>query len=354
MSQRWKENVRKVIPYVPGEQPKRGDIIKLNTNENPYPPSPKVAEALKNIDPGKLRLYPDPESFALVETLSNYYRLGQDQIFVGNGSDEVLALAFLTFFNSEKEILFPNISYSFYPVYGDLYNIKYRKIPLKENFEINKKDYFTQNGGIIIANPNAPTSIALPLKDVEEIIKANRDVVVIVDEAYVDFGAVSAVDLIHQYDNLLIVQTYSKSWALAGLRLGVALGSKELISCLKAVKNSFNSYPVDYIAERLAIAAVEDEEYFKEIRDKVMSTRDAVTDTLRELGFVVPDSKANFLFVTHPELSAKELFEFLKENNIFVRYFNAPLIDNHLRISIGTDEEMAELIKFIKIYMENK
>lgn len=354
MSQRWKENVRKVIPYVPGEQPKRGDIIKLNTNENPYPPSPKVAEALKNIDPGKLRLYPDPESFALVETLSNNYRLGQDQIFVGNGSDEVLALAFLTFFNSEKEILFPNISYSFYPVYGDLYNIKYRKIPLKENFEINKKDYFTQNGGIIIANPNAPTSIALPIKDVEEIIKVNRDVVVIVDEAYVDFGAVSAVDLIHQYDNLLIVQTYSKSWALAGLRLGVALGSKELISCLKAVKNSFNSYPVDYIAERLAIAAVEDEEYFKEIRDKVMSTRDAVTDTLRELGFIVPDSKANFLFVTHPELSAKELFEFLKENNIFVRYFNAPLIDNHLRISIGTDEEMAELIKFIKIYMENK
>lgn len=352
MSQAWSDKIRKVKPYVPGEQPKIVNVIKLNTNENPYPPSPKVAEALKNIDISRLRLYPDPEAAQLTQTLSEYYGLESGQIFVGNGSDEVLALAFLTYFNSDKEILFPNISYSFYPVYGDLYNIKYRKVPLKDNFEINKDDYLVPNGGIVFANPNAPTSIALSLSEIEDILRANRDVVVVVDEAYVDFGAESAIGLINKYDNLVIIQTYSKARALAGLRLGVALGSEELISHLKAVKNSFNSYPIDYIAQVLATEAIKDVDYFEEIRDKVINTRERVIAELRELGFIVADSKANFVFVTHEELSAKDLFEFLKENKIFVRYFNSPIIDNHLRISIGTDEEMDELLKFIRIYMQ--
>ncbi|GIM29607.1 histidinol-phosphate aminotransferase [Clostridium polyendosporum] len=352
MSKAWIDKIRKVTPYVPGDQPKVTNIIKLNTNENPYPPSPRVAEALKNIDTNRLRLYPDPEATELTQALADYYGLGSDQVFVGNGSDEVLALAFLTYFNSDKEILFPNISYSFYPVYGDLYGIKYRKVPLNDNFEINKNDYMVTNGGIIFPNPNAPTSIEAPLEVVEDIVKANRDVVVIIDEAYVDFGAQSAVELINKYDNLVVVHTYSKSRALAGLRLGVALGSKEIISHLKAVKNSFNSYPIDYIAQTLATAAIKDVDYFKEITNKVINTRDYVTTELKKLGFVVPDSKANFLFVTHPQLSAKDLFEFLKENKIFVRYFNSPLIDNHLRITIGTDEEMGELLKFIKTYLE--
>ncbi len=351
MSEGWKSHSRKVTPYVPGEQPKSQNLIKLNTNENPYPPSPKVEACLRNIDVSRLRLYPDPQATELTAALSNYYGVECEQVFVGNGSDEVLALAFLAFFNGDKEILFPNITYSFYDVYAELYDIKHRKVPLNEQFEIDINAYKVENGGIIFSNPNAPTSIAISVEQIEDILKANRDVVVIVDEAYVDFGAESAVDLIHQYHNLLVIHTYSKSRALAGLRLGVAIGSKELIAHLEAVKNSFNSYPIDMIAQELATVAIQDVEYFKRITSKVIQTRTYVMTELRKLGFTVADSKTNFVFVTHPTLLAKDLFEFLKTYQIYVRYFDKPFIDNHLRISIGTDEEMDQLLKHIRMYM---
>lgn len=354
MSSTWSDKIRKVTPYVPGEQPKDTNIIKLNTNENPYPPSPEVAKELKNINVDRLRLYPDPESFELASTIADCYGLDTSEVFVGNGSDEVLALSFLTFFNSDKEILFPNISYSFYQVYADLYGIKYRKIPLDENFKVNKEDYMIPNGGIVIANPNAPTSIAMSLDAIEDIIKANRYSVVIIDEAYVDFGADSAVKLINKYDNLLVVHTFSKSRSLAGIRLGYALGSKELITYLKGIKNSFNSYPIDYISQVLATAAMKDIAYYKKVNDKVIKTREYLSAELKKSGFFVSDSSTNFLFVTHPILSARSLFEYLKENNIYVRYFNSPLIDNHLRITIGTDEEIDVLLKFITYFMELK
>jgi histidinol-phosphate aminotransferase len=354
MNQLWQDKIRKVIPYVPGDQPKVTNLIKLNTNENPYPPSPKVLEALRNFDVEKLRLYPELEPTGFLEALSDYYGIRKEQIFIGNGSDEVLALAFLTYFNSEQPLLFPNITYSFYPVYAELYDIKYKRIPLDENFEINPGDYKVPNGGIIFANPNAPTSIGAPLATVEDIIQANQDVVVIIDEAYVDFGGESAVELINKYDNVLVIQTFSKSRALAGLRMGLALGSKELIQHLENVKNSFNSYPIDSIAKVLAEAAIKDVDYFKEITEKVIKTREFVISELRGMGFVLPDSKANFVFVSHPEISAKALYEFLKEHNIFVRYFSSPLIDNHLRITIGTDEEMNILLKHIRLFLDKR
>jgi histidinol-phosphate aminotransferase len=353
MEKLWRDKLRKIAPYVPGDQPKVENMIKINTNENAYPPSPKLKEALSTIDPDKLKLYPDPWSDELVSALADYHHLDKDQIFVGNGSDEVLALAFLTFFNSDKEVLFPDIGYSFYPVYGNLYNIKYRQVPVDENFKLIKEDYLVPNGGIIFANPNAPTSIDVGLDFIEDILKANRDVIVIIDEAYVDFGAESAVKLIERYDNLLVIQTYSKFLALAGIRLGVALGSKELIDALKAVKDSFNSYPIDTIAQTLATAAIKDVAYSKDSARKIINTRDYVTNELRNLGFILPDSKTNFLFVTHPELSMKELFEALKQENIFVRYFNSPRISNHLRITIGTDKEMEVVLGFIRNYVQS-
>ncbi len=349
----WRDKLRKIDPYTPGDQPKVKNMIKINTNENAYPPSPKVKEALRNIDADQLKLYPDPASSALVSALAEYHGLSTDQVFVGNGSDEVLALAFLTFFNSDKEILFPDITYSFYPVYGNLYNIKYRQVPVDENFRLVKEDYMVPNGGIIFANPNAPTSIDVGLAFIEDILKANPDVIVIIDEAYVDFGGESAVQLIDRYDNLVVIQTYSKFLALAGIRLGVALGNKELIDALKAVKNSFNSYPVDMIAGTLATAAIKDVSYSKESARKIIKTREYFTKALRDLGFILPDSKTNFVFVTHPTLSMKDLFEALKKENIFVRYFNSPRISNHLRITIGTDQEMEVVLNFIKNYMQS-
>ena len=344
---RLEENIRKVTPYVPGEQP-QNKVIKLNTNENPYPPSPEVDRVLGEVDSGDFRLYPDPSCSILVKALADCYGVGEDQIFVGVGSDDVLAMCFLTFFNSGKPILFPDITYSFYPVWCSLIKIPYKTIPVDENFEIHAEDYYTENGGIIIPNPNAPTSICKPLDFVINIVEHNPDSVVIIDEAYVDFGGESAVELTKKYENLLVTQTFSKSRSLAGMRIGFAIGSEELIATLETVKNSYNSYVMDSIALEVGTASVNDEEYFKECVNKVIATRERVRDELIALGFDVKKSATNFLFATHKEYSAKEIFEYLKTKKIFIRYFNVPRIDNYLRISIGRDEEMDKMIAAMK------
>lgn len=346
----WEKYVRRVEPYVPGEQPKSRRVIKLNTNECPYPPSPKVKRALRKIDNRKLRLYPDPQAEELVEALAKYHDVKNEQVFVGIGSDDVLAMAFLTFFNSKKPILFPDITYSFYDVWADLYKIPYETIALNDKFEINTKDYERENGGIVIANPNAPTGLMTPVSEIEKIIKANKDVVVIVDEAYVDFGGESCVPLVDKYDNLLVVQTFSKSRAMAGMRIGFAIGSKKLIKYMLDAKFSFNSYTMNLPALELGVASVKDDKYFKATVQKVVQTREWTKVQLKELGFSFPDSKTNFIFAKHREVSAKELFEMLKKEKIYVRYFNKPRIDNYLRISIGTDAEMQKLIECLANY----
>lgn len=348
----WEENVRKVVPYVPGEQPKVQNLIKLNTNENPYPPSPKVAEALKAIDVDCMRLYPDPAASVLVKGIADFYQLQEDQVFVGVGSDDVLAMIFMTFFNSKKPILFPDITYSFYDVWADMLRIPYETVPLTDDFTIRKEDYFRENGGIIFPNPNAPTGVELGMQDVEAIIKANPDVIVVVDEAYVDFGAASALPLIEKYDNLLVVQTFSKSRGMAGMRIGYAMGNPVLIKYLNDVKYSFNSYTMNRPALELGKASLGDPAYFQECCRKIMATRERVKKELSGLGFSFGDSMANFLFVTHERISARELFEALKIKKIFVRYFNKPRIDNYLRITIGTDEEMDQLLAFLKKYIQ--
>ena len=344
----WEKYVRRVEPYVPGEQPKSKRVIKLNTNECPYPPSPKVRKALRKMDSRKFRLYPDPQAESLVETLADYYDVKKEQVFVGVGSDDVLAMAFLTFFNSKKPVLFPDITYSFYDVWADLYKIPYETIPLKEDFTINTEDYDRECGGIVIANPNAPTGLMTGVAEIEKILRANKDVVVIVDEAYVDFGAESCVPLVDKYDNLLVVQTFSKSRAMAGMRIGFAIGSKKLIKYLLDAKFSFNSYTMNMPSLELGTACVKDDKYFKETVQKVIKTREWTKAQLTELGFTFPDSKTNFIFATHKEISAKEIFEMLKKEKIYVRYFNKPRIDNYLRISIGTDEEMQKLVECLK------
>lgn len=344
----WEKYVRRVEPYVPGEQPKSKRVIKLNTNECPYPPSPKVRKALRKMDSRKLRLYPDPQAEMLVETLADYYDVKKEQVFVGVGSDDVLAMAFLTFFNSKKPVLFPDITYSFYDVWADLYKIPYETIPLKEDFTINTEDYDRECGGIVIANPNAPTGLMTGVAEIEKILRANKDVVVIVDEAYVDFGAESCVPLVDKYDNLLVVQTFSKSRAMAGMRIGFAIGSKKLIKYLLDAKFSFNSYTMNMPSLELGTACVKDDKYFKETVQKVIKTREWTKAQLTELGFTFPDSKTNFIFATHKEIPAKEIFEMLKKEKIYVRYFNKPRIDNYLRISIGTDEEMQKLVECLK------
>lgn len=350
----WEKYVRRVEPYVPGEQPKSRRMIKLNTNECPYPPSPKVKRALCKLDNRKLRLYPDPQAEELVETLAKYHDVKKEQVFVGVGSDDVLAMAFLTFFNSKKPILFPDITYSFYDVWADLYKIPYETIALNEKFEINIEDYERDNGGIVIANPNAPTGLMTPVSDIEKIIKANKDVVVIVDEAYVDFGGESCVSLVDKYDNLLVVQTFSKSRAMAGMRIGFAIGSKKLIKYMLDAKFSFNSYTMNMPALELGVASVKDDKYFKATVQKVIRTREWTKAQLKELGFSFPDSKTNFIFAKHKEVPAKELFEMLKKEKIYVRYFNKPRIDNYLRISIGTDAEMQKLIECLTKYLEKR
>ncbi len=350
----WEKYVRRVEPYVPGEQPKSKRVIKLNTNECPYPPSPKVKRALRKIDNRKLRLYPDPQAEELVEALAKYYDVKKEQVFVGVGSDDVLAMAFLTFFNSKKPILFPDITYSFYDVWADLYKIPYETIALNDKLEINAGDYDRDNGGIVIANPNAPTGLMTPISEIERIIKANKDSVVIVDEAYVDFGGESCVPLVDKYDNLLVVQTFSKSRAMAGMRIGFAIGSKKLIKYMLDAKFSFNSYTMNLPALELGVASVKDDKYFKATVQKVILTREWTKAQLKELGFVFPDSKTNFVFAQHKEVPAKELFEMLKKEKIYVRYFNKPRIDNYLRISIGTDAQMQKLIECLTEYLEKR
>ena len=350
----WEENVRKVVPYVPGEQPKVQNLIKLNTNENPYPPSPKVAEALKAIDVDCMRLYPDPAASVLVKGIADFYQLQEDQVFVGVGSDDVLAMIFMTFFNSQKPILFPDITYSFYDVWADMLRIPYETVPLTDDFTIRKEDYFRENGGIIFPNPNAPTGVELGMQDVEAIIKANPDVIVVVDEAYVDFGAASALPLIEKYDNLLVVQTFSKSRGMAGMRIGYAMGNPVLIKYLNDVKYSFNSYTMNYPSLVIGRAALADRAYFEETRNKIIATRERVKKELAGLGFTFGDSMANFLFITHEKVAARELFEALKIKKIYVRYFNKPRIDNYLRVTIGTDEEMDALLAFFRDYLKKK
>ncbi len=344
----WEENVRKVVPYVPGEQPKNNNVIKLNTNENPYPPSPLVAQAIKDYDAGLLRKYPDPASSALVDELAKTYSLKAENIFAGIGSDDVLSLAFLTFFNSGKPVIFPDITYSFYDVWADLYRIPYQTKALDKDFNIIKEDYLCDNGGVVIANPNAPTGVELPLDIIEEIVSYNKDRVVIVDEAYVDFGAHSALPLIDKYDNLLVVQTFSKSRALAGIRIGMAFGQKKIIDYLKDVKFSFNSYTLNPLTIAVGAAALKDDAYFKDITAKTIATRERMKEELKRLGFSFADSKTNFVFATHEKLPAEEIFKYLKENNIYVRYWNKPRINNHLRISVGTDEEAKILINALE------
>lgn len=339
----WEKNIRKVTPYTPGEQPKNENVVKLNTNECPYPPSPMVAEVLNHQNKDRFRLYPDPDAAELVSAIAEYYHVNPNQVFVGVGSDDVLGMAFLTFFNSDKPIRFPDITYSFYDVWADLFHIDYVTKPLNQNFEIVKEDYLGENGGIIFPNPNAPTAVEMGLSDIEDIIKENQDVVVIIDEAYADFGDVTALELIDKYDNLLVVRTYSKSRAMAGMRIGYAIGSEKLISAMKAVKFSYNSYTMNMTSIDAGVAAIKDDAYFKKIVSQIIDTRERTKEKLSELGFTFTDSKTNFLFVKHNTIKADIIFELLKKKNIFVRYFDKPRIDNYLRITIGTDQEMDKL-----------
>ena len=345
-------NVRKVVPYVPGEQPNRPNMIKLNTNECPYPPAPEVAEILASLQADDMRLYPDPTSDTLLQALSDVYHMPKDQIFVGVGSDDVLAMAFLTFFNSDKPILFPDITYSFYDVWADLFRIPYQTCALDEQFQLNPEDYKQPNGGVIFPNPNAPTGVFLPLEQVEAIVAANPDVVVMVDEAYVDFGGQSALPLVDKYENLLVVQTFSKSRAMAGMRIGFAFGSKRLIAYLNDAKFSFNSYTMNRPSLEAGAVCVRNEDYFKEVTDKIVRTREWTKKELEKLGFEFPDSYTNFIFAKHKRVPAAEIYQALREQDIYVRYFKKPRIDNYLRISIGTENEMKKLIEFFQNYLK--
>ncbi|HAV5589608.1 TPA: histidinol-phosphate transaminase [Acinetobacter baumannii] len=347
----WSPEVRELEPYVPGEQPKIQNLLKLNTNENPYPPSPKVVEAVQAVlheQADALRLYPDPDATTLKQAIAKQQNIDVSQVFVGNGSDEVLAHIFKAFFLQDEPILYPDITYSFYPVYSQFFGTKTKEIPLNENFEIDVQDYTQPNGGVIITNPNAPTSIALSLAEIEQVLQANPDRVVVIDEAYVDFGAESAVSLINRYENLVVCQTTSKSRSLAGLRVGFAIAQSHLIAALEAVKNSFNSYPIDRFAIAAAVASFEDQAYFEEQCQKVITSREKLVRDLTELGFNVLPSKANFIFATHSQHDAGQLAQKLREQGIIVRYFNKPRINQFLRITVGTDEQNARLVQTLK------
>lgn len=348
MSNNWESYVRKVVPYTPGEQPQVTDVVKLNTNENPYPPSPSVRAILEDFEYGKMRLYPDPDSSVLVDAIAKRYGVEPSQVFAGVGSDDVLAIAFMTFFGSDKPILFPNITYSFYDVWADVYRIPYKQIPLNSDFTINREDYITENGGIVIANPNAPTGVMETIENIEYIVKNNPDSVVIIDEAYVDFGGESCLPLVEKYENLLVVQTYSKSRSMAGMRIGFAIGSEKLIKYMNDVKFSINSYTMNPITQLCGAASMADEEYFRETVDRIIATRERSKARLADLGFVFPDSKTNFIFASPQKVSAQVIFEELKKRNIFVRYWNKPIICDYLRISIGTDEEMDRLFNALE------
>ena len=351
MEQKWKKNLRDIEPYVPGEQSKDKDIVKINANENPYPPSPKAVKALNDFNTDSLRFYPQANATALKQAIAEFYDVKVENVFVGNGSDDVLALAFQSFFNSEKPIAFPDITYSFYPVWCRLLGVEYINYPLDDNFRINVEDYKEENGGVVIPNPNAPTSIGEGKEFVETMMEYNQDSVVIIDEAYCDFGGVSSVPLIDKYENLLVTGTFSKSRSLAGLRIGFAIGSKTLIDTLEAVKNSYNSYTVDALSIVMGIEAMKDVEYFNETISKIIATRTRVTNELRSLGFEVLDSQTNFVMATHSDYDMKEMFEYLKENKIFIRYFNLPRINKYVRITIGTDEEMDKFLQSVKDFI---
>lgn len=353
MSREWTKNLRNIEPYVPGEQSKDKDIVKINANENPYPPSPKAIEALKSFDTNKLRFYPSANSTKLKEAIAKYYKVDVSNVFVGNGSDDVLAVAFQSFFNSEKPIVYPDLTYSFYPVWCSLFGIKYKNYPVGDDFRINPEDYKEKNGGVVIPNPNAPTSLGEGLDFVEKILNYNQDSVVIIDEAYVDFGGTSSIPLIDKYENLLVTGTFSKSRSLAGLRIGFAIGSKALIDVMEAVKNSYNSYTVDSLSIEMGAASIEDDEYFKSTCKKVIETRERVTLELEKLGFDVLDSQTNFIFATHNEHNMKSLFEYLKTQKVFIRYFSLPRIENYVRITIGTNEEMDIFLEKTKEFILN-
>ena len=351
MSKFWSDKIKEIEPYTPGEQPKDKKYIKLNTNENPYPPSSKVIEKIKSMNLEDLKLYPDPDVMELAKVIAEYFsnkindKVTHKQVFIGNGSDEVLAFIFMTFFNAEDKVYYPDITYSFYPVYADLFNLKEVKIPLNDSFEIEIQKYFGLDGHIIIANPNAPTSIALKLDEIEEIVKNNPNQLIIVDEAYVDFGAESAVKLINKYDNILVVQTFSKSRSMAGIRLGYALGCESIIEGLNRLKFSFNSYTIDRISIEAGIESFKDNEYFEKTNAKIIQTREKTSEKLKKLGFKVLNSSANFIFISHNKVFAGDLYKQLKENGVLVRYFAKDRIDNYLRVTIGTNEEMRIFIE---------
>lgn len=345
MSRYWSAVVRSLTPYVPGEQPRLPGLVKLNTNENPYGPSPRVLEALAAETGASLRLYPDPNAERLKEAISRHHGLAPRQVFAGNGSDEVLAHAFLALLRHERPILLPDISYSFYPVYCRLYGIEFELVPLTETFEIRIDDYLRPNGGIVFANPNAPTGRAIGLAGIERLLAANRESVVLVDEAYVDFGAESAVGLIGRFPNLLVVQTLSKARSLAGLRVGYALGDERLIEALERVKNSFNSYPLDRLAIAGAVAAIEDRDHFERTRSAVIASRERLVRDLAALGFDVLPSAANFVFARHPGRDAAELAAALRARAILVRHFRQPRIEQFLRITIGDDAQCQALVR---------
>ncbi len=351
---KWEDYVKRVVPYTPGEQPKDTDIIKLNTNENPYPPCSGVKKLLKGYDYSDLRLYPDPNSTELVNALAERLNVSKDNIFVGVGSDDVLSMAFLTFFGSDKPILFPDITYSFYDVWADVYNIPYKTKPLDENFKIRNEDYYEENGGIVLANPNAPTGVFKEVSEIEDIVAQNKNSIVIIDEAYIDFVGNSCIHLTEQYDNLLVVQTFSKSRSMAGVRIGYAVGNKKLIKYLNDVKFSINSYTMNRLSQECGVKAILDNDYFKKVVHKIVLTRENTKVRLKELGFEFPDSKSNFIFASHKEVPAVEIFEELKKRNIYVRYWNKPRINNYLRITIGTDEEMKRLIKALSIILSER
>ncbi len=353
MNKPWQDKLRKITPYVPGEQSKEPDIVKLNANENPYPPSPRVQQALRAFHADGLRLYPDANATQLRTALARHFGLAADQVFLGNGSDDVLALCFQAFFCADKPIFFPDLTYSFYPVWCSLFHIPYRTIPLDDQFRIRPDDYAPANGGVVLPNPNAPTGIGEGLDFVRRLLDNNPDAIVIVDEAYIDFGGTSALPLLDEYENLVIVQTMSKSRSLAGLRVGYALASPALIAVLEAVKNSYNSYTMDSVTLAAATASVEDDAYFRQTCAKVVRTREQTARALQALGFTVLPSLTNFLLVTHPATPAQALFDALRARKIFVRYFHLPRIDNHLRITIGTDEEMDRLLAALRDILAN-
>jgi len=354
MSKFWSKVVHGLTPYIPGEQPKLNNLIKLNTNENPYGPSPKVIAAIKEFTDDTLRLYPDPNSEALKKSIADYFNIKTNHVFVGNGSDEVLAIAFQALLKHDAPILFPDISYSFYPVYCKLYKIDFKTIPLNDSFEIVLNDYLMPNGGVIFPNPNAPTGIPLSLKQIEIFLEENNDSVVIVDEAYVDFGTESVISLTEKYNNLLVTHSFSKSRSLAGLRLGYAIGHPDLIEALVRVKDSFNSYPIDRLGLIAGIESFKDDSYFKNTCHKVINTKLNFVDKLKDLNFSVLPSGANFVFAKHNSVDGKIIVSKLRDHGIVVRRFDNPIrIASYIRFTIGSDEEMQVLLENLKLIVSS-